>query len=1181
MADKKNTHPASESTALQSRAESILKPQPFLSKDPLNLSNQELQNLIYELRVHQIELELQNQELSKTQHELVELRDYYFETYNYAPVGYLTVNKKGTILQANLTIAKFLQFDKAFLIGKRLPSYIAPEDQDKYYLNINQVARDLTERTFDITLTGREGARFSTRIECIPAKNQDGNFSEFRLVISDIGDLIQIRTGLEKSLRQLDLSLDAANAGMWEWDLRTNANSWSNKLWDLYGLVINSCEPCYAEWLNTIHPDDRAMAERTVQDAVSHGSELNLEWRVNTAKETTRWLMCRGKPVHDSSGSMSSYIGIVIDITDRKQSEQHLEKLVNQRTAQLRESEEAFRLIFENCMDGIMVNLADGTILKANPSACEILGRPEADICRIGRSGIVNEHDPRFSQMLEARNKDGYVRGELTYKLKDGTLSAVEVTSKLFSTSDQQTKTVVCFRDISERLRMENELRDREARFRSYFDLPLVGIAMTSPTKDWLEVNDYLCDMLGYSRQELIQTTWAALTHPDDLKEDTTKFEHMLAGEIDNYSMGKRFIRKDGSTVWTQLSRGCVRKFNGTVDYVVALFQNIDQRKQLEKSLTDGKRQWETTFDTVPDVIAIIDDEHRIVRTNKALTDKLGIGAEDCVGRKYYELIYGTDSPPVRSPHSRLMIDGKGHSSEIYLDSLHGYYLITASPLIDEDGGVTCSVIVARDVTDLRKTQDALAVALKKVSSQKLDVEKNLQLRSSELFNSESRFQMLFETAQDYIFIKDADLRYVDINPAALELLQMKAQDIVGKSDRELFGDKVAGLRENIEQRVLRGQVVESRENFSWNQLKIELGFVRSPLKGSNDKVQGVFAIAREIIRPPCASGDPSMFTRDYQSPAMGSTLERINLAALTDTTVLLTGETGSGKDYLARVIHEASNRAAGSYHSINCAAIPQELAESELFGHEAGAFTGAIRRKRGLFELAEGGTLLLNEIAELSLGMQSKLLLFLDTLSFSRLGGERTIAVNVRLIAATNKDLWTEVSEGRFRKDLFYRLNVYPIHVPPLRERLNDLPVMVENILRQLAAELILPKVPRIGQHVIEMFQNYDWPGNIRELKNVLERAVIVSRGRMISREHFELKLGTGTGDSILLATPERKSRREIIDSVERPAIEDALLRAGGKKARAARLLRMSRSTLRRRMVKLGIAGADAPDQN
>ena len=232
----------------------------------------------------------------------------------------------------------------------------------------------------------------------------------------------------------------------------------------------------------------------------------------------------------------------------------------------------------------------------------------------------------------------------------------------------------------------------------------------------------------------------------------------------------------------------------------------------------------------------------------------------------------------------------------------------------------------------------------------------------------------------------------------------------------------------------------------------------------------------------------------------MKAALHQARRAATADSIVLLQGESGSGKDYLARWIHDHSRRAPGPYFAVNCAAISRELAESELFGHERGSFTGAHGRKRGLLELAEGGTLLLNEIGELPLSLQSNLLTFLDTRSFLRVGGEKSITVNARIIAATNRNLDTEVAEARFLSPLLYRLNVFTINVPPLRDRIEDIPLLVEEIMSRLAKDLQLTSIPAIDPASTIALTRYHWPGNVRELRNVIERALILSDGKTLN---------------------------------------------------------------------------------
>jgi len=274
----------------------------------------------------------------------------------------------------------------------------------------------------------------------------------------------------------------------------------------------------------------------------------------------------------------------------------------------------------------------------------------------------------------------------------------------------------------------------------------------------------------------------------------------------------------------------------------------------------------------------------------------------------------------------------------------------------------------------------------------------------------------------------------------------------------------------------------------------------------------------------------------------------------------------------LARYIHNHSKRASGPFYAINCAAIPPDLAESELFGHEPGAFTGAKGRKRGLFELAEGGTLLLNEIGELPLHLQAKLLTFLDTRSFTRVGGENNVTVSARLIAATNRRLVEEVARGRFREDLYYRLNVLSIRVPPLRNRTEDIPILVEQIVSQLAGEMQLTSMPLISSDDMEKLTQYMWPGNVRELRNVLERAVIVSDGRQLKFDLLECDRPDSAGSSWTVNFPPQPSLVHVINEMRRNLIDEALSRAKGKKQEASRLLGVSRFALRRQIKTLRI---------
>ncbi len=310
------------------------------------------------------------------------------------------------------------------------------------------------------------------------------------------------------------------------------------------------------------------------------------------------------------------------------------------------------------------------------------------------------------------------------------------------------------------------------------------------------------------------------------------------------------------------------------------------------------------------------------------------------------------------------------------------------------------------------------------------------------------------------------------------------------------------------------------------------------------------------------------------QSTPMQQLYGIIKRVARTDSTVLITGESGTGKELIANAIHFQSNRADMPFVPINCGAIPEELLESELFGHEKGAFTGAFKERRGRFELANKGTVFLDEIGEMSPKLQVKLLRFLQETKFQRVGGSRTVEVDVRILAATNKDLERAVAGNEFREDLFYRLNVIPIQVPPLRERAGDVSLLIRHFLNQHCLKKNIPH-KRMSNAAVESLKQYDWPGNVRELENVIERLVILTDSEEIQLHDLPKRMQTCEP---VCAEPETApielgedgiNLKELLDNLENRLIVDALQRTGGVKNKAAKLLGLNRTTLIEKMKK------------
>ncbi len=314
------------------------------------------------------------------------------------------------------------------------------------------------------------------------------------------------------------------------------------------------------------------------------------------------------------------------------------------------------------------------------------------------------------------------------------------------------------------------------------------------------------------------------------------------------------------------------------------------------------------------------------------------------------------------------------------------------------------------------------------------------------------------------------------------------------------------------------------------------------------------------------------------ESAAIRQTMQSVQRAAGSDTTVLLEGESGTGKELFARALHALSDRADGPLVAVNCAAIPETLLEAELFGYEKGAFTGAVQRKPGRFELAQRGTLFLDEVGELPLALQAKLLRAIETKRFERLGGTATIQVDVRLVTATNRGLRQAVASRQFREDLFFRLSVFPVAIPPLRDRPEDIPLLVRHFVERTAAEMGR-KAPAISERAVEALGAYAWPGNVRELQNAIERAVILADGDTLHPGHLNLQQHAVPAaappdpwDHLNLDGTLNEVTTRIAAEAERRAIQKALKAASGDKARVADALQVSYKTLLARLRELGL---------
>lgn len=338
---------------------------------------------------------------------------------------------------------------------------------------------------------------------------------------------------------------------------------------------------------------------------------------------------------------------------------------------------------------------------------------------------------------------------------------------------------------------------------------------------------------------------------------------------------------------------------------------------------------------------------------------------------------------------------------------------------------------------------------------------------------------------------------------------------------------------------------------------------VRKAIEKHN--LRGEVSVLREKIKTTYELGN--IF---FKSPKMQELIRIIPRITQSNSNVLITGESGTGKEFVATAIHNLSPRKDKSFVAINCAAFPEGLLESELFGHMRGAFTGAVQNKKGLFEIADGGTIFLDEIGEMPLNLQSKLLRILENGVFRRVGGISDLKVDVRIVAATNKNLTEEIAAGQFREDLYYRLNVIPIHIPPLRERREDIPMLVEHFIKKISPE----KGIKITRDAMNLLMNNPWRGNIRELENVIERTILMADKEEIAAEDMPLDMVSSSQETKGLPelTREGISLEALLENMEKGYLLEALRQAKGVKTEAAELLGLSFRSFRHRLKKYGI---------
>ncbi|MFC0604897.1 PAS domain S-box protein [Winogradskyella pulchriflava] len=1007
---------------------------------------------------------------------------------------------KSRLIFVNDAFCKVFNHSKNEIIGKTLEQDVDPEERISF-LNIDKEVLETGIENINIeklTVKGRKTQVISTK------KNRfiDSNGNKFIVgIIRDITQLKEFETQLLESEYNLRQSQIVANIGSYTVDLNTMEWTASTVLEKIFGIDA-SFNKTIDNWSDLVHIDDREEILAYFHACVTNKLRFDKEYRIikhNTKQEI--WVHGIGEFVFDNDSNPIKMIGTIQDITERKQSQIRLQKSEQS----LLEAQKIAKVGNYNL--DLKTGKSQTSLVFKEISGYDL----DSEITLEGWTKIMHPED--VSKCLEMIDKciatgDKFNLEYRIFTNDTKTLKWIHGLGEVVYKHGEPTNFFGTIQDITDRKNAEIELK-AATRFTENLVMSMQeGLLMLDSLGKVIKVNDSLCNILGYSEDELIGLELPyPFAKPEDFEKMQKIKEKVTSGEVTSFQL--EFFRKNGEQFTASFLAGNIRDDKGEVAAIFATIKDVSEEEKSKALLEEVAVKSTQKKNVMLKLAAMVGEDPS--KSFKSVTK------------------YAAETLNV----ARVSIwKFNENRSELECKKLF---------LLDENRFENGHIITHINTTEYFKILDEKKTILIN------DVEKEPVLKQfAQSYIKPNNIKSLMD-----VLINSADGYYGII---CFEHIGEQARSWT--ADEQEFATSIASIVssmvESYERKITDEKIVKA--NTKLLEANNELNKLREQLEQENIYLRNELDLVfnyEEMV---------------YGSVAFSNVLTEVETVASTNATVLLLGESGTGKELLARAIHNTSLRNNKPLIKVNCSAIPRELIESELFGHKKGSFTGAFSDKIGKFELADGGTLFLDEIGELPIDMQPKILRFLQEGEIEVVGGVGSKTLDVRVIAATNRDLLEEIQKKRFREDLYFRLNVFPINIPALRDRKDDIPLLVEHFVDKFN-KAYDKNIKYISDDAMSKLKAYSWPGNVRELENLIERASILSTSQTLVIPGFE--------------TTHQKTKQLIagkdmsLDSVLRnhilQVLESCKWKISGKDS-ASDLLGLRPSTLRDKMSKLGI---------